>query len=62
MLRSVVICCPCYWRDKIMGVEISGARNMHEQVDEIYVKEDVVENLQDPFGCPVRDSISVILI
>jgi hypothetical protein len=35
-----------------MGVEISGARSMHEQVDEIYVVEVVVESLQDPFGSP----------
>jgi hypothetical protein len=35
-----------------MGVEISGARSMHEQVDEIHVKEVVVENLQDPSGSP----------
>ena len=50
MLRSIVICCHCYWRDKIMGVEISKARCMHEQVDEIYVEEVVVGKLQDPFG------------
>ena len=35
-----------------MGVEISGAGNMREQFDEIYVAEVVVEYLQDPFGSP----------
>jgi hypothetical protein len=35
-----------------MGVEISGACSMHDKGNEIDVKEAMVENLQDPFGCP----------
>jgi hypothetical protein len=34
-----------------MGVEISGARSMHEQVEEIYVVEVVVENLKGWYPC-----------